>query len=73
MGGRKKGIEMFVRSVSDGSMSDEEVIEYLAEIFENGLDSSETVLLTKEMRDSGVVIQWPEAVSYTHLTLPTKA
>jgi len=63
MGGRKKGIEMFVRSVSDGSMSDEEVIEYLAEIFENGLDSSETVLLTKEMRDSGVVIQWPEEMS----------
>ena len=58
MGGRKKGIEMFVQSVSDGSMSDEEVIEYLEEIFENGLDSSETVLLTK-------------AVSYTHLTLPT--
>ena len=63
MGGRKKGIEIFVQSVSDGSMSDEEVIEYLAEIFENGLDSSETVLLTKEMRDSGVVIQWPEEMS----------
>ena len=63
MGGRKKGIEMFVQSVSDGSMSDEEVIEYLEEIFENGLDSSETVLLTKEMRDSGVVIQWPEEMS----------
>ena len=46
MGGRKKGIEIFVQSVSDGSMSDEEVIEYLAEIFENGLDSTETVLLT---------------------------
>ena len=63
MGGRKKGIEIFVQSVSDGSMSDEEVIEYLAEIFENGLDSTETVLLTKEMRDSGTVIHWPEEMS----------
>ena len=63
MGGRKRGIEIFVQSVSDGSMSDEEVIEYLAEIFENGLDSTETVLLTKEMRDSGTVIHWPEEMS----------
>ncbi|MFL2953025.1 MAG: thymidine phosphorylase [Euryarchaeota archaeon TMED192] len=58
----EKGIEMFVRSVTDGSMSDEEVVEYLTDIFENGLDSNQTVLLTKEMRDSGAVIHWPEEI-----------
>ncbi|DAC69630.1 MAG TPA: thymidine phosphorylase, partial [Candidatus Poseidoniales archaeon] len=60
MEGSGKGIEVFVRSVSDGSMSDEEVVGYLKDIFENGLDSDDTVLLTKEMRDSGEVIHWPE-------------
>ena len=60
MGGPEKGIEMFVRSVTDGSMSDEEVVRFLRNIFENGLNSDETVLLTKEMRDSGTVIHWPE-------------
>ncbi|DAC13672.1 MAG TPA: thymidine phosphorylase [Candidatus Poseidoniales archaeon] len=60
MEGSGKGIEVFVRSVSDGSMSDEEVVGYLKDIFENGLDSDDTVILTKEMRDSGEVIHWPE-------------
>ena len=60
MEGSGEGIEVFVRSVSDGSMSDEEVVGYLKDIFENGLDSDDTVLLTKEMRDSGEVIHWPE-------------
>ncbi len=62
MGGRKNGIEIFVQSVSDGSMSDEEVVQYLTDIFENGLEPDETVLLTEKMRDSGTVIQWPDEI-----------
>ena len=68
-----------VNGVVDGSLSDERVIDWLRDIFENGLDENSTIFLTKAMRDSGKVLAWPKdwshlvAVSYTHLTLPTKA
>ena len=56
----------FIEGVTDGSLSDDEIIEWLKDVYENGMSDSEVTELTLRMRDSG-------AVSYTHLTLPTKA
>ena len=45
-----------VNGVIDDSLSDEQVIDWLQNIFDNGLDEQSTIT----------------PVSYTHLTLPTK-
>ena len=49
-----------VNGVVDGSLSDERVIEWLRNIFENGLDEQSTIELTESMRDSGEFLVWPE-------------
>ena len=56
-----------VNGVVDGSLSDELVIDWLRNIFENGLDENSTIFLTKAMRDSGKVLAWPK--DWSHLVV----
>ena len=49
-----------VNGVVDGSLSDEQVIDWLRNVFKNGLDENSTIFLTKTMRDSGKVLAWPK-------------
>ena len=56
-----------VNGVVDGSLSDELVIDWLRDIFENGLDEKSTIFLTKAMRDSGKVLAWPK--DWSHLVV----
>ena len=56
-----------VNGVVDGSLSDELVIDWLRDIFDNGLDENSTIFLTKAMRDSGKVLAWPK--DWSHLVV----
>ncbi len=60
-------IGQLVKGVVDGSHSDEEVVEWLHGIFENGLDGESTIRLTEAMRDSGEVLDWPS--EWAHLVV----
>ena len=54
----KEDINFFVDGLTNGSFSDAQIAAMSMAIFSNGMTPEETVCLT--------------AVSYTHLTLPTK-
>ena len=56
-----------VNGVVDGSLSDEQVTDWLRNIFEDGLDEKSTIFLTKAMRDSGKVLAWPK--DWSHLVV----
>ena len=60
----------------DGSVSDAQAGAFAMAVFLNGLNEEGRVALTLAMRDTGRIQTWdlpgPVAVSYTHLTLPTK-
>ena len=56
-----------VNGVVDGSLGDEQVIDWLRSVFENGLDEKSTINLTELMRDSGQVLTWPE--EWSHLVV----
>ena len=56
-----------VNGVVDGSLGDEQVIDWLRSVFENGLDEKSTITLTKLMRDSGQVLTWPK--EWRHLVV----
>ncbi len=56
-----------VNGVVDGSLGDEQVIDWLLSIFENGLDEKSTITLTELMRDSGQVLTWPK--EWRHLVV----
>ena len=56
-----------VNGVVDGSLGDEQVIDWLRSVFENGLDEKSTITLTKSMRDSGRVLTWPK--EWSHLVV----
>jgi pyrimidine-nucleoside phosphorylase len=56
-----------VNGVVDGSLGDEQVIDWLRSVFENGLDEKSTITLTKSMRDSGRVLTWPK--EWRHLVV----
>ena len=56
-----------VDGVVDGSLGDEQVIDWLRSVFENGLDEKSTITLTKSMRDSGRVLTWPK--EWRHLVV----
>ncbi len=53
-------INFFIRGVTDGSIADAQTAALTMAIFLNGLTREETVSLTRSMRDSGDVLQWPE-------------
>ena len=56
-----------VNGVVDGSLGDEQVIDWLQRVFENGLDEKSTITLTELMRDSGQVLTWPK--EWRHLVV----
>ncbi len=60
-------IACFVNGVVDGSLSDDEVTEWLRGVFDNGLDVESTIRLTAAMRDSGEVLDWP--AEWAHLVV----
>jgi len=53
-----------VNGVVDGSLNDEQVIDFLQKIFDEGLDEDSTIKLTESMRDSGRVLSWPKVWSH---------
>ena len=56
-----------VNGVVDGSLGDDQVIDWLRSVFENGLDEKSTIALTELMRDSGQVLTWPK--EWRHLVV----
>ncbi len=60
-------IERFVEGVTNDSLTDDEVVAWLRGVFENGLDSAQTVALTEAMRDSGEILEWP--TDWAHLVV----
>ena len=56
-----------VNGVVDGSLNDEQVIDFLQKIFDEGLDEESTIKLTESMRDSGRVLSWPK--EWSHLVV----
>ena len=53
-------ITVFVRGLTDGSVSEAQVSAMAMAVFFRGLKPDETVALTLAMRDSGTVLSWPE-------------
>ena len=60
-------IGRFVEGVTNDSLTDDEVVAWLRGVFENGLDSAQTVALTEAMRDSGEILEWP--ADWAHLVV----
>ena len=60
-------IGRFVEGVTNDSLTDDEVVAWLRGVFENGLDSAQTVALTEAMRDSGEILEWP--TDWAHLVV----
>ncbi len=56
-----------VNGVVDGSLNDEQVIDFLQKIFDEGLDEDSTIKLTESMRYSGRVLSWPK--EWSHLVV----
>ena len=53
-------IRDFIEGVTDGSLSDDEIIEWLKDVYENGMSDSEVTELTLRMRDSGETVNWDD-------------
>ncbi|MGL4406035.1 MAG: thymidine phosphorylase [Notoacmeibacter sp.] len=53
-------IALFVKGLTDGSVSEAQVAAMAMAVFFRGLKREETVALTLAMRDSGTVLKWPE-------------
>lgn len=53
-------IAMFIRGLTDGSVSEGQVAALAMAIFFQGMSRGEAVALTLSMRDSGDVLSWPE-------------
>ena len=47
----------------DGSLSDDELAEWLRDVFHEGFSEQDTVALTEAMRDSGDVLEWGSDIS----------
>jgi len=56
-------IRDLVQGVVDGSLSDDELTDWLRGVYDEGLTESETITLTKVMRDSGDVLEWGSEIS----------
>ena len=52
-----------VQGVVDGSLSDDELAEWLRDVFHEGFSEQDTVALTEAMRDSGDVLEWGSDIS----------
>ena len=58
-----EAIRRLVQGVVDGSLSDDELTEWLREVFDEGLSEHDTIALTEAMRDSGDVMEWCSDIS----------
>ncbi len=58
-----EAIRDLVQGVVDGSLSDDELIDWLRGVYDEGLTEPETIALTKAMRDSGDVLEWGSEIS----------
>ena len=52
-------IAFFVRGLTDGSIGDAQVAAFAMAVFFRDMSAEETVALTRAMRDSGSVLDWP--------------
>nr|AIF24586.1 thymidine phosphorylase (deoA) [uncultured marine group II/III euryarchaeote SAT1000_34_C08] len=58
-----EAIRDLVNGVANGSLSDDEVIDWLHGVFEDGLSEADTIALTEAMRDSGEVLEWGSEIA----------
>ena len=58
-----EAIRRLVQGVVDGSLSDDELAEWLRDLFHEGFSEQDTVALTEAMRDSGDVLEWGSDIS----------
>jgi len=58
-----EAIRDLVSGVANGSLSDDEVIDWLRGVFEGGLSEADTIALTEAMRDSGEVLEWGSEIA----------
>ncbi|WP_152044523.1 thymidine phosphorylase [Aureimonas psammosilenae] len=52
-------IEAFVSGVGSGQVTDAQIAAFAMAVFLRGMEGAETVALTRAMRDSGDVLEWP--------------
>jgi thymidine phosphorylase len=58
-----EAIRDLVQGVVDGSLSDDELTDWLRGVYDEGLTESETIALTEAMRDSGEILEWDSEIS----------
>ena len=58
-----EAIQDLVQGVVDGSLSDDELTDWLRGVYDEGLTESETIALTEAMRDSGEILEWDSEIS----------
>ena len=58
-----EAIQELVQGVVDGSLSDEELTDWLHDVYDEGLTEPETIALTEAMRDSGDILEWSSEIS----------
>ena len=73
-------IKKFIEDYTQGRVVDYQAAAWLMAVYLKGMNERETAALTEAMRNSGEVADLSaiegvtvDTVSYTHLTLPTKA
>ena len=58
-----EAIRDLVQGVVDGSLSDDELTDWLRDVYDEGLTEPETIALTETMRDSGDILDWDSEIS----------
>ena len=58
-----EAIRDLVQGVVDGSLSDDELTDWLRGVYDEGLAEPEIITLTEAMRDSGDVLEWSPDIS----------
>ena len=58
-----EAIRDLVQGVVDGSLSDDELTDWLRGVYDEGLAEPEIIVLTEAMRDSGDVLEWSPDIS----------
>ena len=58
-----EAIQDLVQGVVDGSLSDDELTDWLRGVYDEGFTESETIALTEAMRDSGDILEWDSGIS----------
>jgi len=58
-----EAIRDLVQGVVDGSLSDDELTDWLRGVYDEGLTEPETIALTEAMRDSGDILEWDSEIS----------